>query len=232
MQRKILFILFMLALGTLLFANSGGVEKTIEPSWISLLPPLTAITLAMVTKQAHVSLYIGILIGACFITGGVWSGFASSLDHYLVRSLAGSESHTAILLFTMAFGGLIGVLSANGSLKGVIHAASKYATNNFRGQLLTALMGLVIFFDDYTNSILVGNMMRPFTDKVRVSREKLSYLVDSTAAPVASLAAVSTWSIFQMSLLEAPYANHDASVLAECVLRYFKLKVTFLYSHT
>ena len=127
MQRKILFILFMLAAGTLLFGNSGGAAKTIEPSWISLLPPLTAITLAMVTKQAHVSLYIGILIGACFITGGVWSGFASSLDHYLVNSLAGSETHTAILMFTMAFGGLIGVLSANGSLKGVIHAASKYA---------------------------------------------------------------------------------------------------------
>jgi len=208
MQRKILFILFMLAAGTLLFGNSGGAAKTIEPSWISLLPPLTAITLAMVTKQAHVSLYIGILIGACFITGGVWSGFTSSLDHYLVNSLAGSETHTAILMFTMAFGGLIGVLSANGSLKGVILVASKYATNNFRGQLLTALMGLVIFFDDYTNSILVGNMMRPFTDKVKVSREKLSYLVDSTAAPVASLAAVSTWSIFQMSLLDAPYANH------------------------
>ncbi len=199
----------MLAAGALLFANTnGGAAKPFEPSWISLLPPLTAITLAMVTKQAHLSLFLGIVIGACFITGGVWSGLTSSLDHYLVNSLAGSESHTAILMFTMAFGGLIGVMSANGSLKGVLKAASKYATNNFRGQLLTAIMGLVIFFDDYSNSLLVGNMMRPFTDKVRISREKLSYLVDSTAAPVASLAAVSTWSIFQMSLLDAPFATY------------------------
>jgi len=181
MKRKILFILFMLAAGTLLFANSNSeTVVSIEPS----------------------------VIGACFITGGVWSGITSSLDHYLVKSLAGSESHTAILMFTMAFGGLIGVMSANGSLKGVLKVASKYATNNFRGQLLTGIMGLVIFFDDYSNSLLVGNMMRPFTDKVRVSREKLSYLVDSTAAPVASLAAVSTWSIFQMSLLEAPFATY------------------------
>jgi Na+/H+ antiporter NhaC len=209
MKRKILFILFMLAAGTLLFANSNSeTVVSIEPSWISLLPPLTAITLAMITKQAHLSLFLGIVIGACFITGGVWSGITSSLDHYLVKSLAGSESHTAILMFTMAFGGLIGVMSANGSLKGVLKVASKYATNNFRGQLLTGVMGLVIFFDDYSNSLLVGNMMRPFTDKVRVSREKLSYLVDSTAAPVASLAAVSTWSIFQMSLLEAPFATY------------------------
>ena len=91
MQRKILFILFMLAAGVLLFANDGGATDPFEPSWISLLPPLTAITLAMVTKQAHVSLYIGILVGACFITGGVWSGFASSLDHYLVNSLAAAK---------------------------------------------------------------------------------------------------------------------------------------------
>ncbi len=209
MQRKILFSLLILVAGALLFANSK--EEAIvsfEPSIISLLPPLTAITLAMVTKQAHLSLFLGIVIGACFITGGLWSGLTSSLDHYLVNSLAGSESHTAIMMFTMAFGGLIGVMSANGSLKGVLQAASKYATNNFRGQLLTALMGLVIFFDDYSNSLLVGNMMRPFTDKVRVSREKLSYLVDSTAAPVASLAAVSTWSIFQMSLLDTPYVTY------------------------
>lgn len=209
MQRKILFSLLILVAGALLFANSKGEAiVSFEPSIISLLPPLTAITLAMVTKQAHLSLFLGIVIGACFITGGLWSGLTSSLDHYLVNSLAGSESHTAIMMFTMAFGGLIGVMSANGSLKGVLQAASKYATNNFRGQLLTALMGLVIFFDDYSNSLLVGNMMRPFTDKVRVSREKLSYLVDSTAAPVASLAAVSTWSIFQMSLLDTPYATY------------------------
>lgn len=208
MQRKLIIIFMILAAVTVLFADSGRVDQPFTPSWISLLPPLTAITLAMITKQAHLSLYVGIVIGACFLTGGIWSGVASSLDHYIVNSLAGSESHTAIMIFTMAFGGLIGVMSANGSLKGVIHAASKYATNNFRGQLLTAFMGLVIFFDDYSNSLLVGNMMRPFTDKVRVSREKLSYLVDSTAAPVASLAAVSTWSIFQMSLLDLPYANH------------------------
>jgi len=208
MQRKLLVVFMMLAAAAVLFAGETGPTDSFEPSWVSLLPPITAITLAMITKQAHLSLYIGILIGACFVTGGIWSGIAASLDSYLVKSLAGSESHTAILLFTMAFGGLIGVLSANGSLKGVIHAVSKYATNNFRGQLITALMGLVIFFDDYSNSLLVGNMMRPFTDKVKVSREKLSYLVDSTAAPVASLAAVSTWSIFQMSLLDAPYAQY------------------------
>jgi Na+/H+ antiporter NhaC len=124
-------------------------------------------------------------------------------------------------MFTLAFGGLIGVMSANGGLKGIVAAASKYATNNFRGQLVTAFMGLVIFIDDYSNTLLVGNMMRPFTDSVRISREKLSYLVDSTAAPVASLAAISTWSIFQMSLLDSPYKAHGISA---------NLYLTFLQS--
>ena len=72
-------------------------------------------------------------------------------------------------------------------------------------------MGFVIFFDDYANTLLVGNMMRPFTDRAKISREKLSYLVDSTAAPVASLAIISSWSVFQMSLLESPFEQFGIS---------------------
>ena len=97
-------------------------------------------------------------------------------------------------------------------MKGAVDVASKYATSNRRSQFATAAMGLVIFFDDYANTLLVGNMMRPFTDKARISREKLSYLVDSTAAPVASLAVISSWSVFQMSLLESPYKQYEVTI--------------------
>ena len=207
--------------GSLVLADPGSGEAQSGVSWVSVLPPVTAIILALITRQAHLSLFMGILIGVCIHTGGIWSGLTTSLDTYLVNSLAGSSSHTSILMFTLAFGGLIGVMSANGGLKGIVAAASKYATNNFRGQLVTAIMGLVIFIDDYSNTLLVGNMMRPFTDSVRISREKLSYLVDSTAAPVASLAAISTWSIFQMSLLDSPYKAHGISA---------NLYLTFLQS--
>lgn len=200
----ILPILFVLT-GIIILAAPESIPERNSVSWVSILPPVVAIVLALITRQAHLSLFMGIFIGVCIQTGGFWSGLTTSLDTYLVNSLAGSSSHTSILMFTLAFGGLIGVMSANGGLKGIVAAASKYATNNFRGQLVTALMGLVIFIDDYSNTLLVGNMMRPFTDTVRISREKLSYLVDSTAAPVASLAAISTWSIFQMSLLDSPY---------------------------
>ena len=207
--------------GSLALAAPGSGEGQSGVSWVSVLPPVVAIVLALITRQAHLSLFMGILIGVCIHTGGIWLGLTTSLDTYLVNSLAGSSSHTSILMFTLAFGGLIGVMSANGGLKGIVAAASKYATNNFRGQLVTAIMGLVIFIDDYSNTLLVGNMMRPFTDSVRISREKLSYLVDSTAAPVASLAAISTWSIFQMSLLDSPYRAHDISA---------NLYLTFLQS--
>ncbi len=201
-------IFILLCITAAVLYGSGEPEPLTGLNWTSLLPPLTAIALALITKQAHLSLFTGIVIGVMVMTGGFWSGLTSTLDHYLVHSLAGSIGHTSILLFTLAFGGLISVMSANGSMKGVVQAASKYATNNFRGQLVTAFLGLVIFFDDYSNTLLVGNMMRPFTDKVKISREKLSYLVDSTAAPVASLAVISTWSIFQASLLDAPYRAH------------------------
>ena len=207
--------------GSLALAAPGFGEGQSGVSWVSIMPPVVAIVLALITRQAHLSLFMGILIGVCIHTGGIWSGLTTSLDTYLVNSLAGSSSHTSILMFTLAFGGLIGVMSANGGLKGIVAAASKYATNNFRGQLVTAIMGLVIFIDDYSNTLLVGNMMRPFTDSVRISREKLSYLVDSTAAPVASLAAISTWSIFQMSLLDSPYKAHGISA---------NLYLTFLQS--
>ena len=207
--------------GSLALAAPGFGEGQSGVSWVSVMPPVVAIVLALITRQAHLSLFMGILIGVCIHTGGIWSGLTTSLDTYLVYSLAGSSSHTSILMFTLAFGGLIGVMSANGGLKGIVAAASKYATNNFRGQLVTAIMGLVIFIDDYSNTLLVGNMMRPFTDSVRISREKLSYLVDSTAAPVASLAAISTWSIFQMSLLDSPYKAHGISA---------NLYLTFLQS--
>ena len=180
-------------------------------TWLSIGPPLIAIILALITHEAHLALFMGIWVGASMITGNPLSGLTTSLDTYIVASVT-DHGHASILIFTLAFGGLIGVITVNGGMKGAVDAAGKYATSNRRSQMATAFMGLVIFFDDYANTLLVGNMMRPFTDKARISREKLSYLVDSTAAPVASLAVISSWSVFQMSLLEIPYKQFGVTV--------------------
>jgi len=175
-------------------------------SWLSVLPPLVAIGLALITRETLVSLFAGIWIGVTILKANLIEGFLTTLDTYLVGSLA-DKSHASIILFTLGFGGMIGVISANGGMRGIVDIASRRAKTRRQGQLTTVIMGIIIFFDDYANTLLVGNMMRPITDKLRISREKLAYLVDSTAAPIASLAVISTWSIFQMSLLNGPYTQ-------------------------
>ena len=209
---KIPAVLLILILGFVFASEAGSPSSGAgEYSVLSILPPLFAILLALVTHEAHLSLFIGIWLGSAMVVQHPISGLTHALDTYIVQTVT-DHGHASILIFTMAFGGLIGVISANGGMAGAVHAAARYATSNRRSQLATALMGFVIFFDDYANTLLVGNMMRPFTDRVKVSREKLSYLVDSTAAPVASLAVISSWSVFQMSLLESPFEQFGISV--------------------
>ncbi len=177
------------------------------PGLLSLIAPIAAIALALISRQMILSLFVGVWAGVTIIYAyNPISGFFHSLDEYIVTSLA-NPGHAAIVIFSLLFGGMIGIMSKNGSMLGIVTAASKYARSRRRGQIATSLMGVMIFFDDYSNSLLVGNTMRPFTDKLHISREKLSYIVDSTAAPVANLAFISTWSVFQMSLLDVPYAN-------------------------
>lgn len=199
----------LLKISAVIFLSVGVVlanqnQDLSSPNWLSILPPLVAIILALATRETLVSLFAGIWIGVTILKSSVVEGFLYTLDTYLVGSLADS-SHAAIILFTLGFGGMIGVISANGGMRGIVDIAVKQAKTRRQGQITTVLMGIVVFFDDYANTLLVGNMMRPLTDKLRISREKLSFLVDATAAPVASLAVISTWSIFQMSLLNGPY---------------------------
>jgi Na+/H+ antiporter NhaC len=185
--------------------DEGGFESrevSSIPGWLSLLPPLLAIVLALLTKEMLISLFAGIWAGVTIMMSyNPINGFLRSLDGYIVDNLADS-GHATILLFTFGFGGLIGIVQRNGGLAGIVAIAAKFAKTRVRGQVATASMGLFIFFDDYANSLLVGNTMRPFTDKLRISREKLSYIVDSTAAPVASIGIISTWIVFAMSLLD------------------------------
>ena len=177
-------------------------EVSSIPGWLSVLPPLLAIVLALLTKEMLISLFAGIWVGVTIMVSyNPFNGFLKSLDSYLVDTIA-NPGHATILLFTFGFGGLIGIVQKNGGLAGIVSIAARYARTRVRGQVATASMGLLIFFDDYANSLLVGNTMRPFTDKLHISREKLSYIVDSTAAPVASVGLISTWIVFAMSLLD------------------------------
>lgn len=169
------------------------------PLWLSILPPLIAILLALVFKEVIVSLFAGIWAGA-FVAGGMRIEslyyFILSLfnvvEKYILQSLLDS-GHIAVIVFSLLIGGMVAIISKNGGMAGVVQALSGYARSAKSSQFVTWLLGVAIFFDDYANTLIVGNTMRPVTDRFRISREKLAYIVDSTAAPVAAIAFVTTW---------------------------------------
>ena len=184
------------------------------PGILSLIPPLLAILMALLTKQIIVSLFVGTFIGVFFVQDfAFFQSVLMLLDTYVVEAIMDS-SHASIIVFTMAFGGMIGVLAKNGGMQGIVDKISNYASSNRSGQISTIFMGMLIFFDDYANTLLVGNTMRALTDKLRISREKLSYLVDSTAAPVTSIAIISTWVGFEIGLMQEAFESvgMDANV--------------------
>ena len=168
------------------------------PLWLSILPPLLAIVLALITKQVILSLFVGVLGGAWVASGmplapyDLFRSIVSVIDTYILNALT-KPSHMSVIIFSMVIGGVVAIISKNGGMAGIVIKLSKYARGPISTQLVTLLVATAIFFDDYANCLIVGNTMRPLTDKYRVSREKLAYLVDSTSAPMASVAFITTW---------------------------------------
>ncbi len=180
---------------------STRLDRRILPGWIAVLPPLIAIALAIVFRQVVLSLFLGIWVG-CFFIYGLQPATAlfRSIDTIIVDSML-SRSHIEIILFSLMLGGMIGLITRNGGTRGIINRMKAISTSVLRGQVATWALGIFIFFDDYANSLIVGNTMRPITDRLKISREKLSYIVDATAAPVSSLAIISTWIGFEIGLI-------------------------------
>ena len=173
-------------------------------SWISILPPLVAILLALTLRQVIPALFAGVWLGAWAINGftlaGLWFGLLESFQVHILTAFADPD-RGAIILFSLMIGGTVGIISRNGGMQGIVNRIVTWADTVKRACLATAGMGLAIFFDDYANTLVVGNTMRPVTDSMRVSRAKLAYLVDSTAAPVACLALVTTWIGYEVGLI-------------------------------
>ncbi len=171
------------------------------PGWTSLLPPLVAILMALLVREVVTSLFVGVWLGALLYAGlDPFAAFLRTMDRFVVPALADPD-HASIIVFSFLLGGMVGVMSRSGGTRGIVEAVRPIATTPRRAQLATYLAGLAIFFDDYANTLIVGNTMRPITDRMKVSREKLAYIVDSTAAPVAAIVFVSTWVGFEISLI-------------------------------
>ena len=175
------------------------------PGWLSVLPPLLAIGLALITRDVLISLFLGIFGGALILYD--WNPFVAfgrSIDTFVTPAVA-VPSQASLLVFTILLGGMVGLVTKNGGTHGIIERLKPYATNPRRGQLATWALGVLVFFDDYANTLIVGPTMRPITDKLKVSREKLAYIVDSTAAPVVCLFPISTWVGFEIGLISAAF---------------------------
>lgn len=173
------------------------------PGWLSILPPFVAIVLALAFKRVLPALFVGIWFGAWTIRGlglGWFTGLLDTFQVYILDALADPD-HAAIILFSLMIGGMVGILTKSGGMQGIVNSILGWANTPRRGQLATGGLGLAVFFDDYANTLVVGNTMRAVTDRLSVSREKLAYIVDSTAAPVACLALVTTWIGYEVGLI-------------------------------
>lgn len=210
--------------------SSGEAQAKVRviSGWLSLLPPLIAIVLALTVRQVLLSLLSGIWLGATILKGGFFAGYQATLDHFLVKSLA-DEDHVYILLFTLSLGGLVALVSRSGGMLGMVDWIARYAKGYRSSQVATWFMGVAIFFDDYANTLLVGNTMRPLTDRFKISREKLSYLVDSTAAPISSVAIISTWIGYEMSLIKSSF---DSLGLEQNIYEVFLESIVYRYYAT
>ena len=170
--------------------------------WLSLLPPLVAIVLAIVTRRVVTSMLAGVLFGALVLCkfNPICAIEQMCSEHLLAKLFSPDTLH--IVLFTSLMGAMVGLINRAAGMRGLVNVVTPLASNRRRGQLATWLLGLFVFFDDYANTLLLGNTLKPLTDKLKISREKLAYLVDSTSAPVAGLFVISTWIASELAFVQ------------------------------
>ncbi len=165
----------------------------------SLVPPLLALALALITKEVYSSLLVGTFAGLViyeFTLGGASAAsFVAAFCDLPTLLSAQIESNGALLLFLALLGSLTVIISVAGGSRAYAEWVSTHVKNARMAQLMTAILGIVIFVDDYFNCLTVGAVMRPVTNKFKVSHEKLAYIIDSTAAPVCIIAPVSSWAV-------------------------------------
>ncbi|MCR4431599.1 MAG: Na+/H+ antiporter NhaC family protein [Tepidanaerobacteraceae bacterium] len=198
-----IIILLILSFAIPAFGEGEAQEasKPVHYGFLSLLPPILAIGLAMITKEVLSSLVIGITAGALTLTGGnIIEAFKKAME--LLINTAGDPSwNFRVLLFTVLLGAIIGMVSRANGPQAFGRWAEKHIKSRGISLFITWCLGVLIFMDDYFNCMTVGTALRPVTDRFKVSRAKLSFIIDSTAAPVCTLVPVSTWVAYVASLM-------------------------------
>jgi Na+/H+ antiporter NhaC len=179
---------------------------------LTLIPPVLAILLAFITKNVIISLFIGTISGA-FLVQLVDNSFMDALIQsfldFVSRALNSLADpwNAGIILQVLVIGGIIQLVAKMGGAKAVAEALARKAKTAKSTQVVTLLLGLAVFFDDYVNSLIVGPIMRPVADKMKISRERLAFIIDATAAPIAGLAIISTWIGLEVGLINDAFIN-------------------------
>jgi len=185
--------------------DSTTTSLRVLPGWISLMPAFLAIVVALLLRNVVPALLLGLWFGATALQSfsplGALQGLMDAFAVFIVAALANPD-HAAIIAFSMMIGGMVGIITRNGGMGSVVRLIVNRAKTAVGGQVAVWFMGLMIFFDDYANTLVVGNTARPITDHLKISREKLAYIVDSTAAPVVCIALITTWIGYQVSLID------------------------------
>lgn len=213
--RVFLMTILMLIMSTsVVFASEvDAVTNNAEHYGIlTLIPPIVAIILAFLTKNVIISLFIGILSGSFLIKlidHSLFSALIQSFLDFVSRALNSLADpwNAGIILQVLVIGGVIHLVAKMGGAKAVAEALARKAKNARSTQLVTLLLGIAVFFDDYANSLIVGPIMKPVADKMRISRERLAFIIDATAAPIAGLAIISTWIGLEVGLINDAFTN-------------------------
>ena len=204
----IIFVV-MVALIAIVHANGGQFAGT---AW-ALLPPFVAIILALVTKEAYSSLFIGVLLGAfmaadCSILGTV----DTVTEDALIKAVTGTAG---IFIFLVILGIIVALVNKSGASRAFGEWAQKHIKTRTGAMLATFALGVIIFIDDYFNCLTVGSVMTPVTDSKKISRVKLAYLIDATAAPICMIAPVSSWAAAVSGAVDTDtYSGFDLFVRA------------------
>lgn len=192
--RFIPFVLTFIFISTCIFATDRAEYKpAMYGTFWALIPPVVAIVLALITKEVYSSLFIGILVGGLFYSGFT---FEKTVLHILQDgfiSVLSDSYNVGILIFLVVLGGMVCLMNKAGGSRAFGQWASRRIKSRVGAQIATIILGCLIFVDDYFNCLTVGSVMRPVTDKHNVSRAKLAYIIDSTAAPVCIIAPISSW---------------------------------------
>lgn len=199
-RKQVLLALTAVAAFAILFAMPAFAEDaaaqevpTLYATFWSLLPPVVAIGLALITKEVYSSLFIGIVVGAVLYSG---FSFEGTMNHVLsggIISVLSDGYNVGILVFLVILGAMVALMNKAGGSAAFGQWASKHIKTRAGAQLATVALGVLIFIDDYFNCLTVGSVMRPVTDRHNISRAKLAYIIDSTAAPVCIIAPISSW---------------------------------------